>query len=64
MCWDVDFVHRANNFLVDTDYWSQLNADLCYDLTFRKYLQFVLFFHAMHPPPLDLPMQPVNMPYY
>jgi hypothetical protein len=22
MCWDVNIVHRANNFLVDADYWS------------------------------------------
>ncbi len=64
MCWDVDIVHQANNFLVDADYWSCLNADLCYNPTFRKYLQFVSSFHAMHPPPTDLPMQPKNMPYY
>ncbi len=64
MCWDLDIVHRANNFLVDADYWLQLNADLCYNPTFCKYLQFVSSFRAMHPPPSDLPMQPENMPYY
>jgi hypothetical protein len=36
MCWDVDIVHRTNNFLVDADYWSWLNADLCYNPTFCK----------------------------
>jgi hypothetical protein len=64
MCWDVDIVHLANDFLVDADYWSRLNADLCYDPTFREYLQFVSSLRATHPPPSDLPMQPENMPYY
>ncbi len=49
---------------MDTDYWSCLNADLCYNPTFRKYLQFVSSFGATHPPPTDLPMQPKNMPFY
>ena len=64
MCWDVDIVHRANDFLVDADYWSRLSADLCYDPTFREYLHFVSSFRSMHPPPTDIPMQPENMPYY
>ncbi len=41
MCWDVDIVHRTNDFLIDADYWSRLNANLCYEPTFREYLQFV-----------------------
>jgi hypothetical protein len=64
MCWDVDIVHRANDFLVDADYWSRLNADLCHDPTFCKYLQFVSSICTAHPPPTALPMQPENMPYY
>jgi hypothetical protein len=64
MCWDVDIVHRANDVLVDADYWSCLNADLCYDPTFCKYLRFVLSICTAHPPPMALPMQPENMPYY
>jgi hypothetical protein len=43
MCWDVDIVHRVNNFLVDADYWLLINA-VCYDPTFCKYLQF--FHHS------------------
>jgi len=59
MCWD------ANDFLVDTDYWSRLDADLCYDPTFHEYLQFVSSFHSTHPPPTDIPMQQWGkMPYY
>jgi hypothetical protein len=64
MCWDVNIVHRTNNFLVDADYWSRLNANLCYDPTFCKYLQFVSSFCTTHPPPTALPMKPENMPYY
>jgi hypothetical protein len=64
MCWDVDIIHRTNNFLVDADYWSRLNADLCYNPTFCKYLQFVSSFRTTHPPPTALPMKPENMPYY
>jgi hypothetical protein len=64
MCWDVDIVCRANDFLVDADYWLHLNADLCYDPTFCEYLQFVSSFCPMHPPPTDIPMQLENMPYY
>jgi hypothetical protein len=64
MCWDVDIVHRTNKFLVDADYWSRLNANLCYDPTFREYLQFISSFRATHPPPTAIPMQPENMPYY
>jgi hypothetical protein len=51
MCWDVDIVHRSNNFLVDADYWSWLGKDLCYDPTFREYLQFVLSFRTAYPHP-------------
>jgi hypothetical protein len=50
--------------LVDADYWLRLNAELCYNPTFRQYLQFVSSFRAMHPPPTDIPMQLENMPYY
>ncbi len=64
MCWDVDIIHHANKFLVDADYWLQLNADICYHPTFCKDLRFISSFCASHPPPTDLPMQPANMPYY
>ncbi len=64
MCWDVDIIHHANEFLVDVDYWLRLNADIFDSPTFRKYLRFVSSFRASHPPPTDLPMQPANMPYY
>jgi len=64
LCWDVDIVHRSNNFLVDADYWSRLGKDLCYDPSFREYLQFVSSFCTAYPPPTALPIQPENMPYY
>jgi len=64
MGWDVDIVHRTNDYLVDADYWSRLDADLCYDPSFRQYLHIVSNLRQANPPPTDLPMKPENMPYY
>ena len=41
MGWDVDIVHRTNDYLVDADYWLRLDSDLCYDPLFKKYLRLV-----------------------
>ncbi len=64
MGWDVYIVHRTNDHLVDADYWSRLESNLCYDPSFRQYLHLVLELCCMHPLPTDLPMQAKNMPYY
>jgi hypothetical protein len=64
MGWDVDIVHRCNDYLVDADYWSRLDANLCYDPSFRQYLHIVSDLRRTHPPPVELPMKPVHMPYY
>jgi hypothetical protein len=64
MGWDVDIVHRTNDHLVDANYWSRLNADICYDPSFRKYLHIVNDLCKAHPPPTSLPMRDENMPYY
>jgi len=64
MGWDVDIVHRTNDYLVDANYWSWLDSDLCYDLSFREYLHIVSDLRRAHPPLTDLPMKPENMPYY
>jgi hypothetical protein len=64
MGWDVDIVHRCNDHLVDANYWSRLDADLCYDPSFRQYLHIVSDLHRAHPPPVKLPMKPEHMPYY
>jgi hypothetical protein len=34
MGWDVDIIHRINDYLADANYWSRLNADLCYNPSF------------------------------
>ncbi len=34
MGWEIDILHHTNNDLADTDYWSPLNGDLCYDPSF------------------------------
>ena len=64
MGWDVDIVHRTNDYLVDADYWSRLDSDLCYDPSFKKYLQLVAELRKTHPAPCELPMKEEHMPYY
>jgi hypothetical protein len=60
---DVEILHCAN-FLVDANYWSQLDADLCYDPLFKEYLHIMSHLHSTFPMPSELPMQAANMPYY
>jgi hypothetical protein len=62
--WDVDIMHRTNNCLANADYWSKLNADLCYDPTFKDYIWLVTTLRSQLLSPTELPMQPRNMPYY
>ncbi len=64
MGWDVDIVHRTNDHLVNADYWSRLESDLCYDPTFRQYLHLVSELHRTHPSPTNLPMKAKNMLHY
>jgi hypothetical protein len=64
MGWDVDIVHRRNEHLVDANYWSRLDADLCYDPSFRSYLHLVESLRAKNPAPTEIPMLPEHMPYY
>ena len=64
MGWDIDILHRTNDYLINANYWSQLNKDLCYDPSFREYLHIVSELRRTHPPPTDLPMKAENMPYY
>ncbi len=64
MGWDVDIVHRTNDYLVDADYWSGLDSDLCYDPSFKKYLHLLAELRKSHPAPCELPMKEEHMPYY
>jgi hypothetical protein len=64
MGWDIDIVHRTNDYLVDADYWSCLDADLCYDPSFCQYLHLVADLRRTHPSPHGLPMREENIPYY
>ncbi len=64
MCWDVGIVHRHDSHLVDTDYWSLLGADICFDPLFKSYLDFDWGLCKEFPTPISLPMKPENMPYY
>jgi hypothetical protein len=62
--WDVDIVHQHNDHLVDADYWSCLDCDLCYDPSFCNYLHFVKSFCTKRPPPTEIPINAKHMPYY
>jgi hypothetical protein len=62
--WDVDIVHCCNDHLVDADYWSRLNCNLCYDLSFYSYLRHVESFCQTHPAPTKIPIDAEHMPYY
>jgi hypothetical protein len=64
MGWDVDIVHHTNDYLVDANYWSCLDADLCYNPSFQSFLHLVAELCNKLPPPTKLPMRAVNMPYY
>jgi hypothetical protein len=64
MGWDMEIVHCSSGFLTDEDYWSCLEANLCYDLSFRTYLRMCANLRSTHPPPKDLPVLPEHMPYY
>ncbi len=64
MCWDVNIVHCPDIELVDADYWSRLGVDIVYNPLLCNYLAFTMKTQAAHPPPVELPMHPKNMPYY
>ncbi len=63
MGWDVNIVHRANNYLTNADYWSRLDSNLCYDPTFKDYIRLVSTLWLQSTSPSDLPILPWNMPY-
>ncbi len=60
----VDMVHQANDYLIDADYWSQLRANLCCNLTFKDYIGLVMTLRLQSMLPSDLLMLLQNMPQY
>jgi hypothetical protein len=64
MCWDVNIGHQNSHNISDSDYWSQLGADLCFDPLFKAYLELTWSLCLENPPPSSFPMQLENMPYY
>ena len=64
MGWDVDIVHCHNEHLVDTNYWSLLDADLCYDPSFCQYLHLFKDLRCNPSVPTEIPMDVEHMPYY
>jgi hypothetical protein len=64
MCWDVDLIHRNDDYVTDADYWLRLGANLCFDPLFKTYLDLNRSLCLKSPAPSLLPMKPKNMPYY
>jgi hypothetical protein len=64
MCWDVDILHRPDLQLVDANHWSHLGVEVDFDPLFHDYLQYTMELRKSHAALTDLPMCPVNMPYY
>jgi hypothetical protein len=64
MGWDVDIIHRVNNYLTNADYWSRLDSNLCYDPTFKDHVRLISTLLLQSTSPSDLPVLPRNMPYY
>jgi hypothetical protein len=64
MGWDINIVHRNDHYITNTDYWSCLGADLCFDPQFKTYLNITQMLHIKNPTPTLFPMKPKNMPYY
>jgi hypothetical protein len=64
MCWDMDIKHCNDFHLVNTDYWSRLGADLCFDPLLKDYIQRADFLCKKFPPPTELLMLPKHQLYY
>jgi hypothetical protein len=63
MCWDVDIVHWNDDYIMGTDYWSHLNANLCFNLLLKTYLEFTWSLCLANPAQSLFPMKTKNMPY-
>ena len=57
-------VHHNDNFLANAEYFFRLGTNLCYNPLLHEYIQQIHAFKLSTPLPMDLPMQPENMPYY
>jgi hypothetical protein len=60
----MEIEHRNNHFLTDTDYWSHLGANLCFDPLLKEYIKQVNAMRQHNPSPTALPPAPENMPYF
>jgi hypothetical protein len=64
MGWDVDIGYHCNKHLVDANYWSRMDCNLCYNASFRTYLRLVDNLRRDHPAPTEIPMKVEHIPYY
>jgi hypothetical protein len=64
MCWDMVIKHQNDVCLTDADYFSRLGADLCFDPLLKEYIQQVNAIHHRSLTPTELPIAPMNQPYF
>jgi hypothetical protein len=64
MGWDIDIVHKNDHYIMDTNYWSCLGADLCFNPLFKTYLEITRMLRIQNPLLTLFPLKPKNMPYY
>ncbi len=62
--WDVYIVHQNDNYITDTDYWFRLEANFCFHLPFKTYLDLTCKLCLENPPPTYFLIKPKIMPYY
>ena len=61
--WAMDLYHRAGTSMITPDYWSRLEADMCFDELTRTYLNKTVGFKE-HYSPVSGTMLAENMPGY
>lgn len=63
MLWAMDLYHRNAEWLILTDYLSQLGIDMKFNPLTREYVEKAVEFRRLYAP-LSGPMRPENMPWY
>jgi hypothetical protein len=64
MCWDMIIKHRNDVCLTNTNYFSWLGADLCFDPLLTDYIQHIDAIWCRSPMPTEIPIAPEHQPYF
>ena len=64
MLWVMGPYHRTNDWLIDADYFSRCDADLCYDPLVMEYLNKTIKLCKLYPPVSGAMLPHQNMPCF